>query len=289
MRTLTQYLLPHRIIAKIAHWCANCKVVWIKNYLIGYFIKRYAVKMQEAIEPNPFAYPTYNHFFTRKLKPECRPINPAANSIVSPADGAIAQIGSINQYKLIQAKGQDFNLADLLGGNQQLARQFFDGFFATVYLAPKDYHRVHMPLTGTLEQMIHIPGKLFSVNQHAAKNIPNLFARNERVVCIFNTVAGPMAVILVGAMIVGSIETVWSGVITPPHQGNTTTWAYSGANARTLAKGDELGLFKLGSTVIVLFAPSSIMWDANITTNIDVHMGSKLGTLINGESAHAQR
>lgn len=276
MRTLTQYLLPHKIISLIAHLSANCKIIWVKNYLIGYFIKRYAVKMNEAIEPDPFAYATYNNFFTRRLKPECRPIDANPAAIVSPADGAIAQIGQITNEKIIQAKGRDYSVYDLLA-NDPFAEQFLNGSFTTVYLAPKDYHRVHMPLNGKLLKMLYIPGKLFSVNNHAAENIPNVFARNERVVAIFDTVAGPMAVILVGAMIVGGIETVWAGPITPPHTKQIKNYNYANQDAIEIAKGAEMGLFKLGSTVIVLFAPHAVMWEQTITNDMEIKMGQKIG------------
>jgi phosphatidylserine decarboxylase len=261
---------------------ANCTIVWIKNFLINYFLKRYAVNMYEAIETNPLAYPSYNAFFTRKLKPECRPIDLNNSSIVSPADGLLAQIGEIQKQKIIQAKGRDYSAQDLLGGDPDLAAEFSNGSFATVYLAPKDYHRVHMPLAGRLEKMIYVPGKLFSVNTHAAENIPNLFARNERVVCIFDSPAGKMAVILVGAMIVGSIATVWGGDITPPHSGNLRIWDYKTTNEEhiELNKGDELGSFRLGSTVIVLFAPGAVAWDENLTINMDVRVGRRIGEIL---------
>lgn len=279
MRTLTQYLLPHKLISVIADLSANCKILVIKNYLINYFIKRYAVNMSEAIETNPFAYDCYNSFFTRALKPNARPIANTTNSIVSPADGLIAQIGVIQQQRIIQAKGHDFTVQELLGGDIELSNKFTNGNFVTVYLAPKDYHRVHMPLDGKLIQMQYVPGKLFSVNAHAAENIPGLFARNERVVSIFETTAGPMAVILVGAMIVGSIETVWAGAITPPHFKVVNNWDYSQTeNPVILNKGAEMGRFKLGSTVIVLFANNKATWDANLKIDMPVKMGQQIGT-----------
>lgn len=276
MRTITQYLLPHKIISKIADLSANCNIPWIKNYLIRYFVKRYAVNMSEAIQPDPFAYANYNKFFTRQLKPECRPIDSNNASIVSPADGVIAQIGNITNNDIIQAKGHNYTIQSLLG-NDSTAEQFVNGKFATIYLAPKDYHRVHMPLTGTLKKMLYIPGKLFSVNGHAAENIPNVFARNERVVTIFDTVAGPMAVILVGAMIVGSIETIWAGVITPPHSVQIIKSNYDNDSTVEISKGGEMGLFKLGSTVIVLFAQHATIWDHAITNDMDIHMGQRIG------------
>lgn len=232
--------------------------------------------MQEAVEPNPFAYPSYNEFFTRTLKSTCRPIDSDTNSIVSPADGSIAQIGNIQDQALIQAKQHQYSLEALLGGDQQLADLFTNGNFATIYLAPKDYHRVHMPFTGKLEKMLYIPGKLFSVNNHATEFIPDLFARNERVVTIFNTVAGPMAVILVGAMIVGSIETAWAGTITPPHYKKINSWEYR-ADDIILNKGAEMGKFKLGSTVIVLLPAGVAKWQNGLLPDTAVRMGERIG------------
>jgi phosphatidylserine decarboxylase len=279
VRILTQNLLPHKLVSLLAHLSANCKIVWVKNFLISYFIKRYAVNMSEAVEPNPLAYPSYNAFFTRELKKEVRPIDLAPDIIVSPADGLLAQVGNIQTKVMIQAKGRSYSVQDLLGGSAALAAPFVDGTFATIYLAPKDYHRVHMPFTGTLETMLYIPGKLFSVNTHAAENIPNLFARNERVVSIFDTELGKMAVILVGAMIVGSIETVWAGAISPPHFKNINSWEYTeeGVPTITIEKGLEMGRFKLGSTVIVLFEPGAMLWDQGMAINMDLKIGQKIG------------
>ena len=236
--------------------------------------------MQEAIETDPFAYKNYNQFFTRKLKPECRPLDNHPYTIVSPADGMIAQIGDIHTNRIIQAKKHNYTLQSLLG-NDADATNFINGKFATIYLAPKDYHRIHMPITGILRKMIYVPGKLFSVNTHAAENIPNLFARNERVVAIFDTVMGPMAIILVGAMIVGSIETTWAGVVSPPHSKQTHTQLYPTSSAIEIAKGEEMGLFKLGSTVIVLFAPQTMMWDSQVGNNMSIKVKQRIGLVKN--------
>lgn len=232
--------------------------------------------MSEAIQEDPFAYKSYNAFFTRHLKPACRPIAPAANAVVSPADGLMAQCGNINADKIIQAKGHYFDVKDLLA-NDASAAEFMNGTFATVYLAPKDYHRVHMPFAGQLQKMIYVPGRLFSVNNHAAENIPNVFARNERVVCIFKTEAGLMAVILVGAMIVGGMETVWAGQITPPHSKQISVVDYTKQAPIHLDKGQEMGLFKLGSTVIVLYTPNTVVWDPSITRDSILKFGQLIG------------
>lgn len=232
--------------------------------------------MQEAVQEDPFAYANYNDFFTRVLKPELRPVATGANAIVSPADGLLAQFGAINTNKILQAKGHYFTLQDLLA-HDLCAREFANGRFATVYLAPKDYHRVHMPLTGKLRKMYYVPGKLFSVNTHAAENIPNVFARNERVVSIFDTQAGPMAVVLVGAMIVGSIETIWAGQISPPHCGHIKVTDYTNEPEIKIAKGAEMGKFKLGSTVVVLFAADAAVWDDGLCPDMDLKMGQQIG------------
>ena len=197
-----QYLIPQHILTRCMGVLADVKLPFIKNWAIRFFIWHYDVNMQEALEENPNNYSTFNAFFTRFLKPNVRPICRKQNAIISPADGKISQFGLINEGRLIQAKGHYFNLHDLLGADDSLTQLFLDGNFATFYLSPKDYHRVHMPLTGTLKEMIYVPGKLFSVNDNASQTIPQLFSRNERVICLFETAAGSMAVILIGAMIV---------------------------------------------------------------------------------------
>lgn len=272
---LSQHLLPHHLLSRLAGGLANCSWNWVKNPFINWFVKRYQVDMSQAVEPDPTAYTCFNDFFTRALLPDARPLDPDQRSIVCPADGAISQLGSIEHGRVIQAKGQSFSVLELLGGNPAHASQFQGGQFATVYLSPRDYHRVHMPLTGTLREMIHVPGKLFSVNQTTAANVPELFARNERVVCLFDTEAGPMAVVLVGAMIVASIETVWAGLIAPPLR-QVRSERY-GISAPRLERGAEMGRFKLGSTVIVLFSPGHALWDKQLNAGSIVRMGQKLG------------
>ncbi|MEC8429432.1 MAG: archaetidylserine decarboxylase, partial [Pseudomonadota bacterium] len=219
---------------------------------------------------------TFNDFFTRALKPGARPICNEDKAIVFPADGAISQLGDIRHGRVFQAKGQDYSLLELVGGDPELAKPFEDGSFATVYLSPKDYHRVHMPFEGTLTHMIHVPGDLFSVNDVTAANVPRLFARNERVVCLFDTEAGPMAVILVGAMIVASIETVWAGQVAPVKREIKTT-RYNQSENIHLKKGDELGRFKLGSTAIVLFGPEASSWQDSLDAGSATRMGDKMG------------
>ena len=271
LRVLPQYLVPQHMLSRVYGWLAKVRHVDAKNWMIRTFIRRYQVDMSLALLEKPEDYPTFNDFFTRKLKAELRPIANNPGQIASPVDGVISQIGSIRQETLIQAKGFDFNLTQLLGGDKQAATLFQDGHFTTIYLSPKHYHRIHMPLAGTLKKTIFIPGSLFSVNQLTASSVPNLFARNERLVCIFDTAIGPMAVILVGAMIVGSIETVWN--MTPKANKITST---ESPNIE-LQTGAELGAFKLGSTVIVLFAKNKMDWSTALQTNSEVIMGEEIG------------
>lgn len=272
-----QYLVPQHALSRAAGWLANTRIRWIKNPFTRWFVKRYNINMEEALETNPCNYLTFNDFFTRALKPGVRPVCTQEGAIVSPADGAISQIGDIKQGRIFQAKGQDYSLLELIGGDARLAAEFEDGKFAVVYLSPKDYHRVHLPLAGTLKSMTHVPGELFSVNDTTAENVPRLFARNERVVCIFATAAGPMAVILVGAMIVASIETVWAGQVTPEPRTIRTT-QYSEKELYQFETGDEIGRFKLGSTAIVLFGKEAMDWDDQYRAASATRMGEKIGS-----------
>ncbi len=272
-----QYLLPHHLISRVAGLLAECTIPVIKDHFTQWFIKHFDVDMSEALEKNPTAYNSFNDFFTRPLKPGLRPLPDDQKAVVCPADGAISQIGSIKYNRVFQAKRHDYSLTELVGGDQDIAREFEEGTFATVYLSPKDYHRVHMPMTGTLRKMIHVPGRLFSVNQTTAENMPRLFARNERAVCIFDTEHGPMAVILVGAMIVASIETVWAGLVSP-HKRKVQTFDYTpeGNQPITLERGEEMGRFKLGSTAIVLFGKDQVEWATNLTEASPVRMGQSI-------------
>lgn len=274
-----QHLIPQHALSRAAGWLADTDNTLLKNSFIKWFVKRYNVDMSFAVEENPLAYASFNDFFTRALKPDARPIDSASDSIVCPADGAISQAGKIIDGRVFQAKDQDYSTLELLGGDEQFAAEFADGTFATVYLSPRDYHRVHMPYAGKLRAMVSIPGELFSVNTVTAKNVPRLFARNERAVAIFDTDIGPMAVVLVGAMIVAGIETIWDGQIAPFASRDIATSLYPYQNIM-LNKGDEMGRFKLGSTVIVLFAKDKILWDekflAGAPTKMGEHMGKKI-------------
>lgn len=275
---ISQYLLPQHLLSRLAGCLANCTWAWVKNPFISWFVKRYGVDMREAEQTDPLAFACFNDFFTRALKPGARPLAPEPDSILCPADGTISQLGKIEHGRIFQAKGQSFSVLELVGGNPAHATLFQGGEFATVYLSPKDYHRVHMPCAGTLTDMVYVPGKLFSVNQITAENVPELFARNERVVCLFDTSHGPMAVVLVGAMIVASVETVWAGLVAPPTR-QLKAERY-GQAAPTLERGSEMGRFKLGSTAIVLFGPGHAAWDPAMRAGAAVSMGQAMGKLI---------
>ena len=273
-----QHLVPQHLLSRTTGWLAELRYpIWLKNWVIRQFIAHFEVNMAEAAEPDPEAYPNFNEFFTRALADGARPIDDSA--IVCPADGAISQLGAIDEGRIFQAKGQWFSTRELLGGDEQRARQFEDGEFATIYLSPRDYHRVHMPIGGRLVATSYIPGKLFSVNGVTAENVERLFARNERLVCYFDTAAGPMALVLVGAMVVAGIETVWSGQVAPPLKEPVVTDYQQPPAAVELAKGEEMGRFKLGSTVILLFPKGSIDWDERYVAGTATRLGEPLALL----------
>lgn len=276
---IAQYIVPQHLLSRLVGKVADCEWPWLKNVFITKFIDKYQVDMSEADDPEPYNYKNFNAFFTRALKADARPICESDSAITCPADGAISQLGDIKNGRIFQAKGQDYNLMELVGGDVELAEQFDEGKFATVYLSPKDYHRVHMPLTGTLNRMIYVPGDLFSVNTATAENVPRLFARNERAVCVFDTEVGPMAVVLVGAMIVAGIETVWAGQVAPIKRQIQTHLYQQQQTSIQLEKGAELGRFKLGSTAIVLFPKDVMNWDENFTAGSATKMGEQLGNL----------
>lgn len=267
-------LVPQHLLSRSLGILANCRITWLKNALIDSFVHYYQVDMHEAANPDPHHYVNFNDFFTRALKPGARPIVQQANTLACPVDGTISQMGEITDGRIFQAKGFDFTTLELLGNDQKLASQFAEGSFATVYLAPRDYHRIHMPITGRLQQMIYIPGKLFSVNAKSASSIPRLFARNERVVCIFATDAGPMALILVGALIVASIHTTWAGAVKGQ---SMQTWQYTDETALLLQQGQQMGHFQLGSTIIMLFAKDKIAWLDSLFENTPVKLGQNIG------------
>jgi phosphatidylserine decarboxylase len=274
-----QYFIPQHLLSRAAGYLANTDVAPIRNFLIEKFIKHFNVDMSEALIENPRDFNTFNDFFTRELKPGVRPIDAAPQSFVSPADGALSEWGTIHEKQLLQAKGRPYSLSALLADQQDLVETFHEGTYATIYLSPRDYHRVHMPLQGKLKQMVHVPGNLFSVNQKTTENISDIFARNERVICIFDTVCGPVAMILVGAMIVASIATVWHGQVTPTPQ-EVQAWQYAEPQNIVLDKGAEMGRFYLGSTVVMLFPKNSIDFDANLTVGQTLKLGQPLGSVL---------
>lgn len=255
-----QYIMPKHAISRLLGKLAAAEAGWLTTKLISLFINAYNINMAEAKLKDASDFKTFNDFFTRELEEDARPINRDNNCLCYPVDGAISQQGDIVDGQLIQAKNFDYSLISLLGGESKTAEPFQGGKFSCIYLAPKDYHRIHMPIAATLREMIYIPGELFSVNPLTANNVPNLFSRNERVVTIFDTKHGAMAMVLVGATIVASIETTWAGTITPPAGKDIFRWQYpaEGNSAVQFNKGDEMGRFKLGSTVVSTFSPNMI-------------------------------
>lgn len=281
MLLIFQYLIPHHPYSRLMGWLSRCRLPWLKNYLIFLFVHRYGVRMDDAEINNPYQYKNFNAFFTRALKKETRPLPADPSIAISPVDGAIIECCRVQNNITIQVKNQEFNAHQLLGGVEERTALFEGGDLISFYLAPKDYHRVHMPVTGKLREMVYIPGKLFSVNPSTTEHIPDVLARNERVVSIFDTDAGPVAVILVGAMIVASIETVWAGIIAPNTNRNIQTWRYDQdtATQTVLQRGEEMGRFQVGSTVVVIFPSETIRLAENIGANASVMMGQALGRL----------
>ena len=275
--------MPKHAISRLLGKLAAAEAGWLTTKLISLFIKSYEINMAEAKYKNASDFKTFNDFFTRELEEGARPINNDDNCLCYPVDGAISQQGDIVDGQLIQAKGFNYSLISLLGGDTKTAEPFQNGKFSCIYLAPKDYHRIHMPMAATLREMIYIPGELFSVNPLTASNVPNLFARNERVVTIFDTKHGAMAMVLVGATIVASIETIWAGTITPPAGKDIFRWQYpcDGKNAIHLKKGDEMGRFKLGSTVVCTFAPDMVDFNQDAKAETITRLGEHYADLKN--------
>ncbi|MGK2234224.1 MAG: phosphatidylserine decarboxylase [Colwellia sp.] len=283
-----QYIMPKHAISRLVGKFAAAEAGWLTTKAISSFIKAYDINMAEAKLKNATDFKTFNDFFTRELEDGARTFIADENTVCYPVDGAISQQGPIEQGQLIQAKGFNYSLETLLGGDKATAAPFQDGEFSCIYLAPKDYHRIHMPIAGTLREMIYVPGDLFSVNPLTANNVPNLFARNERVVAIFDTEHGAMAMVLVGATIVASIETVWAGTITPPAGKDVFRWHYpaDGVGAITLEKGAEMGRFKLGSTVVTTFAPNMVKFNQAAGPETVTRLGEHYADLVNAtESA----
>ena len=273
LAVLPQYLMPKRALTAFAGWCAASRARWWTRAVIPWFIRRYGVNMAEAANPDPASYASFNDFFTRVLRPDARPLSKA--DWVCPVDGAVSQFGGIAHDQIFQAKGHHYSTRALVGGDAALAALFDDGHFATVYLSPRDYHRIHMPCDGRLRRMIHVPGDLFSVNPVTARGVPGLFARNERVVCVFDTDFGPFVHVLVGATIVGSMATVWHGQVNPPRPGQVREWRYDDAPI-SLRQGDEMGRFLLGSTVVMLFPKNGLHFSPAWAPDAAVRMGEAM-------------
>lgn len=275
---LMQHLLPQHLLSRLVGQIADCRIRWVKNTFIELFRKHFDVDMSEAQQEDPRAYASFNDFFTRALKDGARPIDEDSSALTSPCDGAVSQAGPIQHGRLIQAKGRGYSLTTLLGGDPARSEPFVNGHFATLYLSPRDYHRVHMPVSGTLREAIYIPGDLYSVNNATAAGVDNLFAHNERLVTIFDTEYGPMAMVLVGAMIVAGIETVWSGQVAPAKPQPQTLYSRSEPAPIRLEKGQEMGRFHLGSTVILAFGPDVLEWEDSLTHLSKVTLGRRIGT-----------
>ncbi len=277
LKVKLQYCLPKKAITQFGGLVAGSKMGGVTTAIIEWFIKKYSVNMAEAANPDPRSYDSFNAFFTRALKADARPLTRA--TWVSPVDGAISQFGAIQDNQIFQAKGHSYSAQALVGGDAALAAQFTDGHFVCLYLSPKDYHRIHMPVTGTMRQMIYVPGALFSVNPLTAQGVPGLFARNERVVCVFDTAHGPFVNVLVGATIVGSMATVWHGVVNPPRLPQVKTWLYPAAGEAgciTLAQGEEMGRFLLGSTVVMLWPKQALSFNPSWTPALPIRMGEAM-------------
>ena len=275
LAVLPQYLIPKQAITALAGKFASAKAGKTTTSVIRWFVKRYNVNMAEAANPDIASYATFNDFFTRPLKDGARPL--AQADLVCPVDGAISQFGPIHKDQIFQAKGHSYSTTALVGGDAALAAEFDGGHFATLYLSPKDYHRIHMPCAGVLRRMIYVPGDLFSVNPTTARGVPGLFARNERVVCVFDSPQGPFVQVLVGATIVGSMATVWHGLINPPRPGHLWERTYADGGV-SLAQGAEMGRFLLGSTVVLLFPRGPLVFNPQWAPAGSIRMGEKMGT-----------
>ena len=276
LAVLPQYLLPQRALTTFAGRIASAQAGSLTTALIRRFIARYGVDMSEAANPDITSYASFNDFFTRALRPGARPLSKA--DLICPVDGAVSQFGAIDSDQIFQAKGHHYSTTALLGGDAALAAQFQNGHFATIYLSPRDYHRIHMPCHGQLRRMVHVPGALFSVNPTTARGVPGLFARNERVVCVFDSARGPFVMVLVGATIVGSMATVWHGQVNPPRTGTLRSWDYAGKPPVKLRQGDEMGRFLLGSTVVLLLPPGPLHFNADWAPAHPVRLGQAMAS-----------
>lgn len=272
-----QYLLPQHFLSRIVYAVMRCETVWVKNLLIRMISRMAGIDYQEARSPDPADYVSFNAWFTRALKPGARPFDPDPRVLLCPCDGRISEAGPLRENRILQAKGKDYSLQDLLAGDT-VCDQLQGGCFFTIYLSPRDYHRVHMPLTGRLQRMIHVPGRLFSVAPYTVRQVPRLFARNERVISVFDTDSGPLVMVLVGAMLVSSTETVWAGEVTPTKNRVVTVRSYFDKDI-TLARGEEMGRFNMGSTVILLMPPGTLKETVELAAGGAVRLGQELGRI----------
>ncbi len=277
--TLPQYLIPQRLLSALVRAATHNHGRRWKNALIRWFVNHYRVDLSIAESASPESYASFNHFFTRALKTDARSWPNDPSIIVAPVDGTVSEIGTIDGEQLIQAKGRTFSLSALLADKEPLTNRFTNGSYATLYLAPRDYHRIHMPFAGTLQQIIYVPGSLFSVNARTARIVNSLYARNERVIVFFETVLGSMAVILVGALFVGTMSTVWTGTVQANRPGEIRQWDYAEQTpSLSVECGAELGHFNMGSTVIVLFPPKCMQWSEQLQAGSPLEVGQPLGT-----------
>lgn len=273
LAVLPQYVLPKQALTALAGKAAGARAGGLTTSVIDWFVQRYKVNMAEAANPDTASYATFNEFFTRELKAGARPL--ALADLICPVDGAISQFGAIKHDQIFQAKGHRYSTTALVGGDADLGAQFVDGSFATLYLSPRDYHRIHMPCDGRLLRMIYVPGALFSVNPTTARGVPGLFARNERVVCVFESAHGPFVLTLVGATIVGSMATVWHGVVNPPRLPKVREWRYDDQRLE-LKQGQEMGRFLLGSTVVMLFPNGPLQFNPEWTATRPIRLGEAM-------------
>ncbi len=273
---LLQSVLPKHVLSRFIHRLMRTRRPWLKRLLIQQFMKGYAVNMQEAVQSDPLAYESFNAFFTRALKEDARIWADCTETIISPVDGMASQSGRIDDESMLQAKGHTYRLTELLARDVDMVQTFRNGAYTCIYLAPFNYHRIHMPVAGRLRTTVYVPGELFSVNAATARTVPNVFARNERVICDFDTALGRMSVILVGALFVGSIETVWCGEVNPPPRGRKSVRRIETGAGLELAQGAELGRFNMGSTVILLFEPNRIEWSKELRPGAILQLGKPI-------------
>lgn len=281
-----QLCLPTRLLSTVVHRLAAARIVWFKQALINTFCRLYQVDMSDAAEPDHSRYPSFNAFFTRELKAGSRPLEGGSSTVAAPVDGRIGALGAIESDRLFQAKGMVYNLGDLLAQRHDWTQLFAGGSFATLYLAPHNYHRIHMPIDARLRESVYVPGRLFGVNPAAVRTLPRLFTRNERLNCLFETQAGPMALIMVGAFCVGGMQTRWLGTVCPPHRRGTakSLSTADGPDPLYFMRGEEMGRFNLGSTVILLFGRQAVEWQADLTAGQPLRLGQSLGQALHSSS-----